>query len=318
MPLLPATPEALERAAALLRKSGVVAFPTETVYGLGANAFDVRAVARIFDIKRRPEFDPLIVHVLDAAMLETVVADIPASARTLIELFWPGPLTLILRKHPSVPDLVTAGLETVAVRMPAHPVAQALLRCAGVPLAAPSANPFGYLSPTRAEHVVRMLGESVDAIINGGPAEHGVESTIVLLEPAPVLLRPGAIPVEAIEAAIGPVARSLDDAAAPLAPGRLPQHYAPHTAIRLVDFTEVASGERGRAGALAFAAEPAGYAQARTLSAHANLREAAARLFELLHELDTLGLDRIDVEPVPERGLGVAIMDRLRRAAAPR
>jgi L-threonylcarbamoyladenylate synthase len=316
MPLLPATPEALERAAALLKKGGVVAFPTETVYGLGANAFDVRAVARIFDIKRRPEFDPLIVHVLDEAMLATVTQDIPDSARLLIQRFWPGPLTLILRKHYRVPGLVTAGLATVAVRMPAHPVARALLERAGLPLAAPSANPFGYLSPTRAEHVVRMLGEHVDAIINGGAAEHGVESTIVLLEPNPVLLRPGAIPVEAIEEVVGPVERSFDDRAAPLASGRLTQHYAPHTPIRLVDFSSVPTEARAGAGGIGFVEPPVGYARAVALSGHANLREAAANLFEVLHEFDTLGLKRIDVEAVPERGLGVAIMDRLRRAAA--
>ena len=316
MPLVPATPEALERAAALLRKGGVVAFPTETVYGLGANAFDVRAVARIFDIKRRPEFDPLIVHVLDEPMLARVVAEVPAAARLLIDRFWPGPLTLILRKHPDVPSLVTAGLDTVAVRMPAHPVAQALLRRTGLPLAAPSANPFGYLSPTRADHVARLLGERVDAIVNGGPAEHGVESTILMLEPAPVLLRPGAVSIEAIEAVIGPVARTLNDVAAPLAPGRLPQHYAPHTPIRVVDFADVPREARARSAGIGFVTAPPGYAQARALSAHASLREAAAVLFEMLHELDVLSLERIDVEPVPEEGLGVAIMDRLRRASA--
>ncbi len=314
MPLLSATPEALGRAAALLRKGGVVAFPTETVYGLGASAFDVRAVARIFDIKRRPEFDPLIVHVLDAAMLERVVVDVPAAARILMERFWPGPLTLILRKAAAVPDLVTAGLDTVAVRMPAHPVARGLLEAAGLPLAAPSANPFGYLSPTRAEHVVRMLGESVDAIVNAGPAEHGVESTIVAFEPRPTLLRPGAITAEAIEEAIGPLAAPGADA--PASPGRLPQHYAPSTPVRLTLFERVPSGERSRAAAVALQRVPEGYAHARALSVRGNLREAAAHLFEALHELDTVGVERIDVEPVPEEGLGVAIMDRLRRAAS--
>ncbi len=316
MPLVPATPESLDRAASLLRKGGVVAFPTETVYGLGASAFDVRAVARIFDIKRRPEFDPLIVHVLDEAMLATVVSEVSPTARILIDRFWPGPLTLILRKHAAIPSLVTAGLETVAVRMPAHPVAQALLERTGLPLAAPSANPFGYLSPTRAEHVARLLGERVDAIVNGGPAEHGVESTILLLEPQPVLLRPGAISIEAIEAAIGPVSQAVDDASTPLAPGRLPQHYAPHTPIRLVDFSTVPPEDRARAAGVGFVTAPQGYRQARVLSAHASLREAAAALFEVLHELDVLALERIDVEPVPEEGLGVAIMDRLRRASA--
>ncbi|HTX59141.1 MAG TPA: L-threonylcarbamoyladenylate synthase [Verrucomicrobiae bacterium] len=316
MPLVPATPEALERAGALLRKGGVVAFPTETVYGLGANAFDARAVARIFDIKRRPEFDPLIVHVLDAAMLERVARDVPAAARVLMERFWPGPLTLILRKDDALPELVTAGLETVAVRMPSHPVARGLLEAAGLPLAAPSANPFGYLSPTRAEHVVRMLGEAVDAIVNAGPAEHGVESTIVCLEPEPVLLRPGAIPVEEIVEAIGPLAPAPRDTASPLSPGRLPQHYAPATPVRLTRFERVPVRERAAAAAVALESLPEGYAHARALTRHGSLREAAAHLFAVLHELDTLGVERIDVEPVPEEGLGVAIMDRLRRAAA--
>jgi L-threonylcarbamoyladenylate synthase len=316
MPLVPATPEGLDRAASLLREGGVVAFPTETVYGLGANAFDVRAVARIFDIKRRPEFDPLIVHVLDESMLATVVSEVTPMARALIDRFWPGPLTLVLRKNAGIPSLVTAGLETVAVRMPAHPVAQALLERTRLPLAAPSANPFGYLSPTRAQHVARLLGDRVDAIVDGGPAEHGVESTILMLEPRPVLLRPGAVSAEAIEAAIGPIARTLDDAAAPLAPGRLPQHYSPHTPIRVVDFASVPPQERVRAAGVGFAAPPQGYGQARVLSADASLREAAAVLFDLLHELDVLGLERIDVEAVPEEGLGLAIMDRLRRASA--
>ena len=313
--VVPATGEQLERAAGLLRSGGLVAFPTETVYGLGANAMDAHAVARVFEAKRRPRFDPLIVHVLDERMLARIVREICAQARRLVAQFWPGPLTLVLPKASAVPDLVTAGLATVAVRMPAHPVARELLERCGFPLAAPSANPFGYLSPTRAEHVARMLGEQVDLILDGGPAALGVESTIVLVGERPVLLRPGAVPVEAIEAVTGPLAREIDDARAPLAPGRLERHYAPRTPIRIAAFADVPMRERAGAAALGWREAPAGYARARFLSAAGDLREAAAQLFELLHELDGLELVRIDVEPVPETGLGLAVMDRLRRAA---
>jgi L-threonylcarbamoyladenylate synthase len=317
VPVVPATTESLDRAAALLRGGGVVAFPTETVYGLGANAFDARAVARVFEIKARPAFDPLIVHVSDDAMLERVAEDIPATARTLIRAFWPGPLTIVLNKRADIPDLVTAGLPTVAVRMPAHPIARALIERAATPLAAPSANPFGYLSPTQAAHVERMLDDRVDCIIDGGPTEHGVESTIVMLEPRPALLRPGAIPIEAIEASIGPLARELSDEARPLAPGRLSQHYAPHTPIRIVNHAaRVPESERNGAVLLAFRTPVAGYLDARVLSAAGNLREAAAHLFEYLHELDALGAVRIDAERLPMKGVGAAIMDRLQRAGS--
>jgi L-threonylcarbamoyladenylate synthase len=314
LPLARVSPELLERAAALLRSGAVVAFPTETVYGLGASAFDRRAVARIFQIKARPSFDPLIVHVADREMLSRVATRIPEIAERLIERFWPGPLTLVLPKTGAVPSIVTSGLETVAVRMPAHPVAHALIARAMVPLAAPSANPFGYLSPTRAEHVQRMLGDGVDLIIDGGTCEYGVESTIVMLEPVPTLLRHGAVPVEAIEAIAGPLARELSDAARPLAPGRLAQHYAPRTPIRLVDPGSVAPEERADAALLAFDLPATGYRGVRVLSASRDLREAAAHLFDYLHELDALGAVRIDAAPVPSEGLGAAILDRLTRA----
>jgi L-threonylcarbamoyladenylate synthase len=311
----PVTQESLDRAAALVRSGGVVAFPTETVYGLGANALDAAAVARIFEIKRRPAFDPLIVHVLDEAMLDRVATGLDDRARGLIERFWPGPLTLVLSKRPEVPGMVTAGLETVAVRMPSHAVARSLLERTGLPLAAPSANPFGSLSPTRAEHVALRLADAVDLILDGGATDYGVESTIVQLAPHPVLLRPGALAVESIEAIVGRLERSEADASAPRSPGRLPQHYAPRTPMRIVAFERVGRIERAGAGALAFASAPSGYAAVRTLSPDADLREAAARFFERLHELDALGVERIDAEPVPERGLGLAIMDRLRRAS---
>lgn len=315
MPLLIASPESIARAAALLRSGGVVAFPTETVYGLGAIVWDARAVARIFEIKGRPAFDPLIVHVFDPESLGRVAASVPDAAQALIERFWPGPLTLVLPKRATVPGLATAGLPSVAVRMPSHPVARALLRRVGEPLAAPSANPFGGLSPTRAAHVEGALGPRVDMILDAGRSEHGVESTIVAFDPEPALLRPGAIPAEEIEAAIGVLMRRPARVPA-AAPGQLRVHYAPRTPLRLIEPRDVPPAERRRAGVLAFGEPVEGYAAARALSRGGDLREAAATLFEALHELDGLGLERIDAQPVPERGLGVAIMDRLARAAA--
>lgn len=309
------------RAGETLRRGGVVAFPTETVYGLGALALDRSAVAQIFEIKNRPSFDPLIVHVLGSVMLEAVAADVPRAAWALADRFWPGPLTLVLHKRAAVPDLVTAGLPKVAVRMPSHPVARALLRAVDAPLAAPSANRFGSLSPTRAEHVAKELGERVDLILDGGPSEYGLESTIVALEPRPALLRPGAIPPEEIEAIVGPLER--DGGAGPaVAPGRVAHHYAPRTPLRIIHPAEVPLDERERAGALTFRDLYEGYAESRTLSRAGNLREAAAFFFEALHELDSLGIERIDAQPLPtpwqSQGLGMAIMDRLVRAASSR
>ncbi len=316
MPLLPADPENVARAAEVLRGGGVVAFPTETVYGLGAVALNPAAVARIFEIKRRPHFDPLIVHVLDHRMLGFVVSHVSLGAEALIDRFWPGPLTLVLPKAALVPRLVTAGLGTVAVRMPSHPIARSLLEAVGAPVAAPSANPFGTLSPTRAEHVAAGLGERVDLILDGGATEHGLESTIVALEPQPALLRPGAIPAEAIEDVTGPLVRVSGGSVR--APGQLAQHYAPRTPLRVIDPAEVPSKQRRRAGALSLREPFEGYAAVRTLSRTGDLRVAAARFFETLHELDALELERIDAQPLCESGLGLAIMDRLRRAAASR
>ncbi len=313
--LLPAGPESIARAAQRLREGGVVAFPTETVYGLGALAFDAAAVARIFEIKARPAFDPLIVHVAGRAMLDEVAAAIPVAAQGLIERFWPGPLTLVLAKRQRVPELVTAGLSTVAVRMPAHPVARALIEAVEAPLAAPSANPFGRVSPTRAQHVEQMLGDAVDLVLDGGPASFGLESTIVALEPRPTLLRPGAVTAEEIEAVIGPLERVAASASV-RAPGQLPRHYAPATPLRVIDPRKVPQRERLRAGALTLKEPLEGYAAVRLLSPRGDLREAAANLFKALHELDALGLERIDAAPVTESGLGLAIMDRLTRAAA--
>lgn len=305
---------AIQRAAALLQQGGVVAFPTETVYGLGAIAFDPQAVARIFEIKKRPFFDPLIVHVLDRAMLDSV-AEVPSDVeRSLMDRFWPGPLTLVLRRRPAVPSIVTSDLETVAVRMPAHPAARALLAATKAPLAAPSANTFGRLSPTSAAHVERMLGNAVDLIIDGGAATLGLESTIVRCDGAVTLLRPGAIPIEEIEAAVGPVlAANPQDT--PIAPGALEHHYAPMTPLRIIEPSRVAQADRASAAVLTLAERFDGYAAHEVLAPSGDLRLAAAHFFDALHALDARGVARIDVQPLPNRGLGIAMNDRLRRAA---
>ncbi len=314
--VVPPTPENLERAAQIIRSGGLVAFPTETVYGLGANALEATAVAKIFEAKRRPSFDPLIVHVADREMLPVVVREVPPLAERLIERFWPGPLTLVLPKSAEVPGLVTAGLPTVAVRMPAHPVALELIRRADLPVAAPSANPFGYLSPTRAEHVERMLGNRVDLILDGGRTAFGVESTILLLAERPVLLRYGAVTVEELKDVLGTLELRVGESEKPLVPGQLPQHYAPRTPIHIAPPEAIPPEFRRRVGYLAFQQVPKGFKVVKVLSPTGDLREAAAHLFEALHQLDRLGLEAIYAEPVPEMGLGRAIMDRLRRAAS--
>ncbi|NLG35090.1 MAG: threonylcarbamoyl-AMP synthase [Lentisphaerae bacterium] len=305
------------RAADILRRGGVVAFPTETVYGLGADARNDEAVARIFEIKGRPRFDPLIVHVSEPGMAEAVAAEIPPPARELIRRFWPGPLTLVLNKRPEVSDLVTAGLPTVGVRMPRHPLALDLIHRAGVPVAAPSANPFGRTSPTRAAHVTSLLGDAVAAVLDGGPCAVGVESTILSLAAGePMVLRTGGLAVEEIEAVIGPVRMAPPADDVPLAPGRLLRHYAPQTRLVL---EETAAAVRGdpRAGLLCFKGHPeeAKFGAVEVLSRAGDVREAAAHLFAALRRLDAQGLDVIHAERVPDRGLGRAINDRLRRAA---
>lgn len=309
----------ISRAAAILRAGGVVAFPTETVYGLGASAFDERAVARVFEIKGRPRFDPLIVHVSGLEAAAALAADIPPAVERLARRHWPGPLTLVLPKHPVVPDLVTAGLPTVAVRCPRHPVALELLREVGGPIAAPSANRFGGLSPTTAEAAAEQLGEGPDLILDGGPCAVGVESTIVAFEPdGPVMLRPGGLSLEEIEAEIGPVRIAPATDERPRAPGRLARHYAPRTPVRLMEDALPDDRTAARSALLTLRAPPDAerYAAVEALSPAGDLREAAARLFAALRRLDAMGLDCIFAELMPETGLGRAINDRLRRAAA--
>lgn len=314
--VLTSSSDDIAAAAQLLRTGGVVAFPTETVYGLGANALDAHAVARIFEAKQRPQFDPLIVHVASREQFETVAAHASDVAQRLMDAFWPGPLTLVLPKTHHVPDLVTSGLKTVAVRMPEHPVARALLAACDVPVAAPSANPFGYISPTTAAHVIEALDGRIDAVIDGGATTRGIESTIVALDPRPALLRLGTIPVEAIEHITGPLERRLGSSGMPVAPGQLQQHYSPHTPVRIVRFDDVAPAERAGASALAFAHAPEGYRFVRVLSPSGDAIEAAAHVFAALHELDASGASRIDVELLGVAGIGEAVDDRLRRAAA--
>ncbi|MER5332603.1 L-threonylcarbamoyladenylate synthase [Micromonospora sp. NPDC002717] len=308
----------IAEAASVLRTGGLVAFPTETVYGLGANALDPRAAARIFEAKARPSFDPLITHLADAAELEKLVGAVPPAVATLAERFWPGPLTLIVDRPAAIPPIVTSGLATMAVRVPDNTYARALIAEAGVPVAAPSANRFGQLSPTRAEHVVRGLGAAVDVVLDGGPTRCGIESTIVDARgERPVVLRLGALPLEALEEAVGQVTVRPGSSGQPVAPGTLAAHYAPRTPLRLASGGEPPAADGVRRGFLAFREPPAGdWAAVEVLSAAGDLTEAAARLFDALHELDATGVGEIVVEPVPEVGVGRAINDRLRRAAA--
>ncbi|WP_172298840.1 L-threonylcarbamoyladenylate synthase [Pseudoruegeria sp. HB172150] len=297
----------LDRAAELLRSGELVAFPTETVYGLGGNATDDRAVGGIFAAKGRPSFNPLIVHVpdIDAAL---AIAEFDVGAERLADAFWPGALTLVLplRAEAGIAPLVTAGLPTIALRVPDHPVARALLQRAGCPVAAPSANPSGRISPTTADHVLAGLGGRIAAVLDGGACPVGVESTIVGTYPQPTLLRPGGLPAEAIEACLGaPLAAHGGGISAP---GQMASHYAPDSPIRL-NVTDARPGER----LLGFGPMESDL----NLSPSGDLTEAAANLFRHLHALDATAAP-IAVAPIPEHGLGRAINDRLRRAAAPR
>ncbi|MFC3691822.1 L-threonylcarbamoyladenylate synthase [Chenggangzhangella methanolivorans] len=303
----------------LIAKGGLVAFPTETVYGLGADATDPMAVASLYAAKGRPSFNPLIAHVLS---LEAALAlgRFDATARMLAAAFWPGPLTLVVPCEETSPvcDLARAGLPSVALRAPDHPLARALLEAAGRPVVAPSANRSGRVSPTTADHVLADLDGRIDAVLDGGETAVGVESTIVAcLDAEPRLLRPGGLPREAIEAVLGrSLAEAVSDEAAPLAPGRLTSHYAPNAAVRL-DATELSAGEAllGFGPDHGLGAQAAAY---ENLSPSGDLREAAARLFAALRRLDASGAARIAVAPIPATGLGEAIRDRLERAAAPR
>ncbi|MCP5367902.1 MAG: threonylcarbamoyl-AMP synthase [Hyphomicrobiales bacterium] len=311
--ILSASADGVARAAELLRAGELVAFPTETVYGLGADATNDAAVAAIFAAKDRPRFNPLIVHCPDLAAVERLV-EMDDRARELAATFWPGALTLVLRRRPDsgLSLLVSAGLDTVAVRVPDNPFAQALLRACGRPLAAPSANRSSEISATNSVHVTASLGGRIAAVLDGGQCRVGIESTVVDVSgPAAVLLRPGGVPAEVIEAVIGPLAQpDPKDAASPRSPGMLSRHYAPSIPLRL-DVTEREKGE----ALLGFG--PAAPKRALNLSRKGDLQEAAANLFAMMRALDVPGIRGIAVMPIPEVGLGRAINDRLRRAATP-
>ena len=321
-------------AASLLRDGKLVAFPTETVYGLGADALNEFAVARIFEVKQRPKFDPLIVHIANRKWLSDLVQPLHALEQQLIDAFWPGPLSIVLRKTDVVPDLVTAGLSTVAIRIPAHPLTQQLLELVDLPIAAPSANPFGMVSPTTAAHVDEQLGTEVDYILDGGATTIGLESTVVRVENHQVqLLRPGGLPQEEIEDVVGKIERivskhdsndtsqnddlhSNDSTNSPLSPGMLSRHYAPRTPLLI---SGVPTGSRSqRIGLLTWKRVETcdQFAQMEVLSETGDLTVAATQFFAALRRLDAAGLDLIVALPFPEEGLGRAMNDRLRRAAA--
>jgi L-threonylcarbamoyladenylate synthase len=307
---------AVGRAVKLLHAGDVVALPTETVYGLAADALKPAAVAKIFEVKERPHFDPLIVHLPTRAWLEKI-AHIPADALALVDAlvttFWPGPLTLVLPRQKIVPDIVTAGLETVAVRMSSHSLFRLVSEAIGVPLAAPSANRFGRISPTSAHDVMQELGGRIPLILDDGATSIGIESTIARLDGGKIrILRHG--PITADELGQFGIVESTAPGACTMAPGQLPSHYAPRTPLHIV---EAHADAKGRAGLLAWRQAPAHhrYAAVEVLSARGDLREAAATLFAKMRKLDHARLDAIYVEPVPSHGLGVAIMERLQKAA---
>ena len=308
----------LHEAACLLQGGSLGAIPTETVYGLAANAFDEAAVLRIFAAKDRPSFDPLIVHIGRPEDIHRVARELPLHAEALMAAFWPGPLTLLLPKRAEVPDLVTSGLDTVGVRMPAHPMTLELLRTLPFPLAAPSANPFGYVSPTTAQHVADQLGARVPYILDGGPCAVGVESTIIgWVDGRWLLYRPGGIATEAIEHITGPLTLAARKDL-PAAPGMLDSHYAPRKPLYRGDVEALIKRFAGRSvGVISFQREYLAH-RCEVLSEQGDLAEAARHLFAVLREMDNSECSVIVAEEFPEEGLGRAINDRLRRASAAR
>lgn len=316
----PANPTLIEKAAAMIRRGELVAFPTETVYGLGANATNPMAISKIFEVKGRPRFDPLIVHVSSPNEATALWTECPREVQSLMTSFWPGPLTLVLPKTTRIPDIVTAGLPTVAVRMPDHAIALSLIQKAGCPIAAPSANRFNRPSPTTAQAVEEELGQKVDLILDGGPARIGVESTVLSFKDGKFyLLRPGGIPLESLQEKVGPIQRPPTQNALE-SPGMLERHYAPTTPLYILregDLNEtLTSSLQGEIGFLSLNQSiEYPFAHECILSPSENLVEAASRFFQCIRELDTLRLGAIVAMPFPVEGLGLALMDRLNRAA---
>lgn len=305
------------KAKQLLEAAELVAIPTETVYGLAANALDTDAVIKIFETKNRPHFDPLIVHVSSIEQAKALVINFPSKALLLAQKFWPGPMTLLLKKKEIIPDLVTSGLDTVGIRMPEHPLTLELLRTLDFPLAAPSANPFGYISPTSAQHVAAQLGDKINLILDGGECEVGVESTIVdCTADIPVVVRLGGLGVEKIESITGKVEVNITSSSKPSSPGLLISHYAPRKPFLLGNIDELkAQYQDKNIGIISFTGTPTSTLH-KVLSQDASLNEAAHNLFKAMRELDESDADIIIAEPVPDCGLGRAINDRLKRAAA--
>jgi len=306
----------------LLNQQELVGIPTETVYGLAGNAFNANAVAKIFKVKERPSFDPLIVHSSDLARIHEFVQEIPDKAQELANHFWPGPLTLIFKKKTVIPDLVTSGLDTVAVRIPNHPFTLKVLESIDFPLAAPSANPFGYVSPTKAEHVNEQLGEKIPFVLDGGDCKVGIESTIVSFDSDDVtVLRIGVCKIERIEKVVGKVSVKPHANSDPMAPGMMDSHYSPLTSIKVGDIDRMIDDHKDKTiGILSFDKYYDNVVKSHqfVLSEKSDLSEAATRLFTGLRQLDALNLQLILTEYVPDEGLGRAINDRLKRAAAKR
>lgn len=309
----------IAQAAKLLSDNELVAIPTETVYGLAANALRPEAVVKIFEAKQRPFFDPLIIHISSLSELDKYAVNIPAIAYKLAERFWPGPLTMVLQRKSIVPDIVTAGLDTVGIRCPSHPLTLSLLQNLGFPLAAPSANPFGYVSPTTAKHVQDQLGDVIPYILDGGPSEIGVESTIVGFENGePVIYRLGGLSIEELEEITGNISFILNSSSDPLAPGQLKSHYAPGKPVVIGDIPSLVHMYSGsQIGIISFKEEyhASGIARSWVLSPSGSLKEAAQKLFSALREADRSDIDIVIAEKFPEEGLGRAINDRLKRAA---
>ncbi|MEM7484001.1 MAG: L-threonylcarbamoyladenylate synthase [Bacteroidota bacterium] len=309
----------ISKAVEILKGEDIVAIPTETVYGLAGNIYSEKAITKIFQLKQRPLFNPLIVHVHSLAEVEEIVTHIPDKAKLLAHAFWPGSLTLILPKKTTVPHLVTAGKDTVAVRIPKHPVALELLKRLDFPLAAPSANPFGAISPTQASHVVNYFTDDLSLILDGGDCEHGIESTIIGFEnEKPILYRLGSIAMEDITNVIGEIEVKNKKETAPNAPGMLSRHYAPNTTTFLVDDVDAFIGDKldKKIGVLLFnkKVDNPSLAHQEVLSSSGNLKEATSKLYAALHKLDKMDLDMIVAQRFPDTGLGKSINDRLERA----
>ena len=309
-------PQAIEEAAALLDSGQVVVFPTETVYGLGADAFNPMAIARIFELKERPLFDPLIVHICHRDWVSKLSTDVPEAAWALMDRFWPGPLTIILEKREIVPDIVTSGLSTVGIRMPGHPVALRLIERLGRPIAAPSANPFGYMSTTTAADVASLFDGRLPMILDGGSSSYGIESTIVSFLGGRLRLhRHGSIPIEELEAAAGPILEKSPDDHRCESPGELPYHYAPHAPLRIIAGPEEIETDDSAYLAFTRPVSPVRAGYVRVLSEHGDMREAASRFFSSLIALDRERPQIIYAQRIAEIGLGKAIMERLKKAA---